>query len=247
MAQEVTVVDMESTGVYRETVLYALKHDMECQLLNPAHMRRVPGRKTDCSNAERVCQITEHGLLTPSFVPPPPIGRWRMATHYRRALVEERSRQAQHLDKALQDAGLKMSSVATDILGRSGRDIMAALVRGETDHCELAELSKGVLRKKIPSCVKRFALVSSPIAPPSWPRCWPRSTPPTRPSSRLPPPSRTWSNLMSTRSSCSAPSPGWAGVSPDHRGRDQGGHGPLRLGRAPGVLGGDVPGQQRVR
>lgn len=150
VGQGVSRVGMESTGVYWRPVFYALEHDVECWLLNPAHMRRVPGRKTDVSDAEWICQITEHGLLSPSFVPPPPIRRLRMATRYRRALVEERGRQVQRLDKVLQDTGLKLTSVATDILGRSSRDILAALITGEADPEVLAELSRGVLRKKIP-------------------------------------------------------------------------------------------------
>ena len=103
---------------------------MECWLLNARHMRNVPGRKTDIADAEWICQLIEHGLVRPSFVPPPEIRELRELTRYRRTLVEERTREAQRLDKVLQDAGVKLSSVASDVLGVSGRDMLAALVSG---------------------------------------------------------------------------------------------------------------------
>jgi transposase len=147
----VTVVGMESTSVYWRPVFYMLKDAFEVQLLNPAHMRRVPGRKTDVSDAAWICQITQHGLVTPSFIPPPVFRQLRTLTRYRRAQIEERTREVQRLDKVLQDAGIKLSSVATDILGVSGRVMIDALIAGERDPAVLSDLAKRSMRKKIPA------------------------------------------------------------------------------------------------
>jgi transposase len=154
VAHEVTVVGMESTGVFWRPVFYTLEDAMECQLLNAAHMRNVPGRKTDVADAVWIAQLVEHGLVRPSFVPPPPIRELRELTRYRKTQIEERTRQAQRLDKTLQDAGLKLSSVASDILGKSGRDMLDALVRGTRDAEVLAELARGRLRVKIPALTR---------------------------------------------------------------------------------------------
>jgi transposase len=141
---------MESTGVYWKPVFYVLEHVTECWLLNARHLRNVPGRKTDVQDAEWICQLVEHGLVRPSFVPPREIRELRDLTRYRKAQIEERGREAQRLDKVLQDAGIKLSSVATDILGRSGRDMLEGLVRGTRDPAVLAELARGRLRAKLP-------------------------------------------------------------------------------------------------
>jgi transposase len=153
----VTLVGMESTGVYWKPIYYVLEDALECWLLNARHLRNVPGRKTDVKDAEWICQITEHGLVRPSFVPPKPIRELRNLTRYRKAQIEERTREAQRLDKMLQDAGIKLSSVASDILGVSGRDMLNALVRGTRNPEILSELARGRLREKIPAL--REALV----------------------------------------------------------------------------------------
>ncbi len=150
VALGVTRVGMEATGVYWKPVLYVLEDELDCWLLNARHMRNVPGRKTDVADAEWICQLTEHGLVRASFVPPPEIRDIRELTRYRRTVVEERSREAQRLDKVLQDAGIKLSSVASDILGASGRAMLMALVSGTDDPQVLADLAKGLLRKKLP-------------------------------------------------------------------------------------------------
>lgn len=147
----VTLVGMESTGVYWRPVFHLLEDAMECWLLNARHLRNVPGKKTDVKDAEWICQLVEHGLVRPSFVPPRPIRELRDLTRYRKAQVEERGREAQRLDKVLQDAGVKLSSVATDILGKSGRDMLEALVSGTRDPEVLAELARGRLRVKLPA------------------------------------------------------------------------------------------------
>lgn len=150
VALGVTRVGMEATGVYWKPVLYVLEDDLDCWLLNARHMRNVPGRKTDVGDAQWICQLTEHGLVRASFVPPPEIRDIRELTRYRRTVVEERAREAQRLDKVLQDAGIKLSSVASNILGQSGRAMLMALVAGTDDPAVLADLAKGLLRKKLP-------------------------------------------------------------------------------------------------
>jgi len=150
LAHGVTLVAMESTGVFWRPVYYLLEDSIECWLLNARHMRNVPGRKTDVADAEWIVQLVEHGLVRPSFVPPPAIRELRELTRYRKSQLEERTRAAQRLDKNLQDAGLKLSSVASDILGKSGRDMLDALVTGTRDPEILAELARGRLRSKIP-------------------------------------------------------------------------------------------------
>jgi transposase len=151
LAYGVTRVAMEATGVYWKAVFYVLEDAMECWLLNARHMRNVPGRKTDVGDAEWICQLTEHGLVRPSFVAPKEIRDLREFTRYRRTLAEERTREAQRLDKVLQDAGVKLSSVASDVLGASSRSMLAALVQGSRDPIALAELAKGKLRAKLPA------------------------------------------------------------------------------------------------
>lgn len=151
VANGVTLVGMESTGVYWRPVYYMLEDGMECWLLNARHLRNVPGRKTDVKDAQWISQLVEHGLVRPSFVPPKPIRELRNLTRYRRAQVEERTREIQRLDKVLQDAGIKLSSVATDILGKSSRQMLEALVSGSRDAEVLSELAKGKLRAKIPA------------------------------------------------------------------------------------------------
>lgn len=146
----VTLVGMESTGVYWKPIFYVLEDDVECWVLNARHLRNVPGRKTDLKDAEWICQLVEHGLVKPSFVPPKPIRELRNLTRYRKAQIEEQGREAQRLDKVLQDAGVKLSSVASDILGKSGRDMLNALVEGTRDPEILADLARGRLRGKIP-------------------------------------------------------------------------------------------------
>src|SRR5512144_931585 len=111
----------------------------------------VPGRKTDVSDAAWLCQLLEAGLLRASFVPPKPIRDLRQLTRYRRAQIAERKREAQRLHKALEDTGIKLDCVATDILGKSGSGMLDALVAGTTDPGVLAELARGKLRAKLPA------------------------------------------------------------------------------------------------
>jgi transposase len=153
----VTVVGMESTGVYWKPVYALLEDDFDPWLLNAHHLKAVPGRKTDVKDAEWICQLIEHGLVRASFVPPRDIRELRDLTRYRKALIQERTREVQRLDKVLQDAGIKLSSVASDMLGVSGRAMLAGLVEGTRDPAVLAELAKGQLRKKLPQLREALA------------------------------------------------------------------------------------------
>ncbi len=149
-AQQVTQVVMEATGVYWRPVWAVLEDRFECMLVNARHVKQVPGRKTDCSDAAWLCQLLEAGLLRGSFVPPKPIRVLRTLTRYRRAQIKERQREANRLHKVLEETGIKLDCVATDILGVSGRLMLEALCQGTTDPELLAELARGRLRAKLP-------------------------------------------------------------------------------------------------
>jgi transposase len=155
----VTQVAMEATGVYWKPVYYALEGDFELLLVNAAHVKNVPGRKTDSLDAQWLCQLLECGLLRPSFVPPKPIRELRDLTRYRRALINERQQEVNRLHKVLEDAGIKLACVATDVLGVSGRQMLEALIRGTRNPEVLAELARGRLRAKLPAL--RQALVGN--------------------------------------------------------------------------------------
>jgi transposase len=150
-AHRVTQVAMEATGVYWKPVWAVLEDDFELLLVNARHVKQVPGRKTDVKDAEWLCQLLEAGLLRASFVPPKPIRALRQLTRYRKAQIKERQREANRLHKALEDTGIKLDCVATNILGKSGRDMLDALVSGTTDPEILADLARGKLRKKLPA------------------------------------------------------------------------------------------------
>lgn len=145
----VTVVGMESTGVYWKPIYYLLEDDFDCQLFNARHMHNVPGKKTDVLDAEWGAELLEHGLVRPSFVPPRPIRELRDLTRYRKAVIEERGRETQRLHKVLEDAGIKLASVASKTLSVSGRDMLDALVAGERDPDVLAQFARGRMRAKI--------------------------------------------------------------------------------------------------
>jgi transposase len=150
-AHRVTHVAMEATGVYWQPVWHILEDDFELTLCNARHVKNVPGRKTDVSDAQWLCQLMEAGLLRGSFVPPKPQRRLRTLTRYRKTQIAERQREANRLHKALEDTGIKLDCVATDILGASGRAMLDALVAGTTDPRVLADLARGKLRAKIPA------------------------------------------------------------------------------------------------
>ena len=147
----VTEVVMEATGSYWKPVWYVLEERaFELKLVNAHHVKILPGRKRDVLDAEWLAELLEHGLLRGSFVPPIAIRDLRDLTRYRKRLIQDHTSECQRIHKTLEDAGIKLDSVASDVLGVSGRAMLAALVAGERDPEVLAELAKGRLRKKIP-------------------------------------------------------------------------------------------------
>jgi len=150
-AHGVTHVAMEATGVYWQPVWHILEEDFELTLCNARHVKQVPGRKTDISDAQWLCQLMEAGLLRASFVPPKHQRQLRTLTRYRKTQIAERQREANRLHKTLEDTNIKLDCVASDILGKSGRAMLDALVAGTTDPQVLADLALGKLRKKLPA------------------------------------------------------------------------------------------------
>ncbi|MDQ1397581.1 MAG: transposase [Acidimicrobiaceae bacterium] len=156
----VTEAVMEATGVYWKPVWYALDGAVpELVLVNATQVKKVPGRKTDVKDAEWLAQLGECGLLRASFVPPEPIRDLRDLTRYRKKMVQARAQEAQRVQKLLEDAGVKLTEVISDVLGRSGRAMLDALVAGQRDPAVLAELALGKMRPKIP--VLREALATA--------------------------------------------------------------------------------------
>jgi transposase len=157
-AEGVTEAVMEATGVYWKPVWYALEdHVPRLVLVNARQVKKVPGRKTDVKDAEWLAQLGECGLLAPSFVPPEAIRDLRDLTRYRKKLVQGRAQEVLRVQKLLEDAGVKLASVATDIVGRSGRDMLDALVAGQRDPAVLAELARGTMRRKLPALREALA------------------------------------------------------------------------------------------
>ena len=144
-----THVAMESTGQYGQPVFQILEgHFAQVLVVNARHIKALPGRKTDMLDAEWIAQLLQHGLLRGSFIPPAPIRELRECARYRTQVIRARADEANRIQKLLEAANLKLGSVASNVLGVSGRAMLAALVRGETDPTALAGLAKGRLRKK---------------------------------------------------------------------------------------------------
>jgi transposase len=150
-AHGVTHVAMESTGVYWKPVYYVLEDGCTLLLVNTQHVKRVPGRKSDVRDSAWLAQLLECGLLRGSFVPPRPIRELRDLTRYRKHQVRDRAREVNRLHRVLEDAGIKLSSVASNVLGASGRAMIEALLHGTTDPGVLADLAQGKLRRKLPA------------------------------------------------------------------------------------------------
>jgi transposase len=148
--QGVEQVAMESTGVYWKPVFNVLEGRLAVMLVNAQHIKQVPGRKTDVKDCAWIAQLLQHGLLRASFVPPPPIRELRDLTRQRAQLVAEKATAANRIQKVLEDANIKLASVATDVLGVSGRDMLEAIIAGEDDAAKLADKARRRLRKKIP-------------------------------------------------------------------------------------------------
>jgi transposase len=143
-----THVAMEATGVYWKPVWHILETDFELVLANAAHIKNVPGRKTDVNDATWIADLLAHGLIRSSFVPPAPIQELRDLTRTRKQLVREISQHSSRIQKILEDANLKLGSVLSNVLGKSGRAILQALIAGETTPERLADLAEGTARKK---------------------------------------------------------------------------------------------------
>ena len=148
--ERVTHVALESTGVYWWPVYNLLEAGCSILLVNPQHMKTVPGRKTDVKDSEWLADLLRHGLLQASFIPPAPIRALRELTRYRKTLIRERVQQANRLQKVLESANIKLAAVASDVLGMSAREMLEALLAGEEDVAAIADLARRQLRRKIP-------------------------------------------------------------------------------------------------
>jgi transposase len=149
LEQKVTCVVMEATGDYWKPYFYLLEDALAVMLVNAHDARNMPGRKSDVSNAAWLADLGAHGLLRESLVPPEPIRRLRDLTRARTALTHDRARQVQRIEKILEDAGIKLSTVATDIMGVSGRAMLDALIDGRDEPAAMADLAQRRLRSKI--------------------------------------------------------------------------------------------------
>jgi transposase len=152
LAERVSQVAMEATGSYWKPVWHVLEAEdgYELLLCNPRHVKNLPGRKTDVSDAAWLAQLLECGLLRGSFVPTPVMARLRDLTRYEKKLTEERTREIQRVQRVLEDAGIKLDSVASDVMGKSARAMLEALIAGERDPAVLADFAQTRMRLKIP-------------------------------------------------------------------------------------------------
>ncbi len=153
-SHEIEVLAMESTGVFWRPVFNLLEEGRQIILVNAQHMKAVPGRKTDGKDSQWLADLLRHGLLKASFIPPKPVRELRDLMRYRKTMVQERATEVNRLQKVLETANIKLASVATDVLGKSGRSMLEALLGGQTDVEVLAELARGRLRAKLPDLRK---------------------------------------------------------------------------------------------
>jgi len=147
---ECTIVAMESTGSYWKPVYNLLEGALEVWVVNAHHIKSVPGRKTDVKDAQWIAELLQHGLLRPSFIPSTAMRELRELVRYRKSLIQDRSAEVNRIQKVLEGANIKLASVATDIMGMSGRAILSAIVAGQASPEEMAALAKGKLRSKLP-------------------------------------------------------------------------------------------------
>lgn len=146
---------MESTGVYWKPIFNILEDVCEeVILVNAQHIKNVPGRKTDVKDSEWIADLLVHGLLSASFIPPQAIRELRDLTRYRKKMIQQRGDQSNRIQKLLEGCNIKLASVASDVLGKSGWEMLTALVQGETNPEKLAELARGRMRKKIPQLIE---------------------------------------------------------------------------------------------
>jgi transposase len=147
---DVVTVGLESSGIYWRPVYQLLEEGRTMILVNPRHMKAVPGRKTDVKDSEWIADLLRHGLLQASFIPPKPIRELRELTRYRTSLVQARTAEVNRVQKVLETANVKLAAVASDVLGKSGRAMLEAIIAGTEDPELLAELARGRLRAKLP-------------------------------------------------------------------------------------------------
>lgn len=159
---EVTNVAMESTGEYWKPVFNLMEGTFKVILVNAKHVKQVPGRKTDVNDAEWLAELLSYGLLRASYIPPKPQRDLRDLTRYRVNLVQERARVVNRLQKVLEHANIKLASVASDVMGVSGRAMLEALVAGKEEPAAMAELAKGRLRNKMEALEKALTGVVRP-------------------------------------------------------------------------------------
>jgi transposase len=159
---EVTTVAVESTGEYWKPVFNLLEGNFDVILVNSKHVKQVPGRKTDVKDAEWLAELLSYGLLKASYIPAKPQRDLRDLTRHRVKLVQERARVVNRVQKVLEHANIKLASVASDVMGVSGRQMMCALMEGETDPAVMAELAKGRLRNKMPLLEKALTGIVRP-------------------------------------------------------------------------------------
>ena len=152
--RQCTQVAIESTGVYWKPVFNILEGSLQTILANARDIKNVPGHKTDVKDCEWIADLLRFGLIKASFIPPKPIRELRDLTRYRTKLGQERTAEKNRVQKVLEDANIKLAGVATDIFGLSGREMLQALLAGNTNSEEIAALAKGKLRKKIPELSK---------------------------------------------------------------------------------------------
>lgn len=148
LASGCTLAAMESTGVYWKPVHAALEGHLDVIVGNAHHIKNVPGRKTDVKDCEWIADLARHGLIQPSFVPPPPIRALRDLTRYRRKLVQAQASERNRLIKVLESANIKLAGVASDVFGLSGRAMLRALIEGQASAAEMAQLARGRMRRK---------------------------------------------------------------------------------------------------
>jgi transposase len=146
----VTHIAMESTGVYWKPIWNLYEGIFELLLVNAEHIKAVPGRKTDVKDSQWIAELLQHGLLKPSFVPEKPVRQLRDLTRQRVQLIRQKTQGANRIQKTLEDANIKLASVASDVLGASGRAMLQAIIKGENDPIILADLARRKLRAKIP-------------------------------------------------------------------------------------------------
>ena len=221
VAEGVTHVTMEATGIYWKPIFHALcaaERPLEVLLVNARHVKNVPGRKSDALDAVWLAELTECGLLRGSFIPPPQIAAIRELTRYRKKLIEQRTSELQRLAKVLEDSGIKIDSVASKLTTLSARDMIEALIAGERDPAALANLARGRMRSKIPDLRSASLSLGRLI-------CWPRSrasvnAPPRSSSPRSVwrclgfPPRRTWPRGLACARATTNPQASTARVGP---------------------------------